>query len=275
MSIASIEDGVVALLADPLNDLTHRKFADFVEEHAESECAARRTLLDLIIANRASDGPRLAYACWLEMHGFRERAEFIRVQCELAAYGPRYAPLFDLASAMMPGAGSNVLNVPSAAQVQRAQRHYRLSTRERELLKSSAAAETAPGCGTVQCAWRRGFVAEVEITSEVWLDRAAEILRECPIEKVTLTTAPNWCHRNGAVYLYEGAIPPAGVAKGRRCRNVTPDTEGVGDINSRTNYVHGCLEREFPGIEFQMLNPEPDQIIAALGIPTHLLQQPE
>jgi uncharacterized protein (TIGR02996 family) len=31
------------------------------------------------------DAPRLVYADWLEEHGNPERAEFIRVQCRLAA----------------------------------------------------------------------------------------------------------------------------------------------------------------------------------------------
>jgi uncharacterized protein (TIGR02996 family) len=36
----------------------------------------------------ADDGPRLVYADWLEERGDTGRAEFIRVQCELAAPGP-------------------------------------------------------------------------------------------------------------------------------------------------------------------------------------------
>ena len=41
-------------------------------------------LLAAILANPAEDTPRLVYADWLEEHGREERAEFIRVQCELA-----------------------------------------------------------------------------------------------------------------------------------------------------------------------------------------------
>src|SRR5207248_1699698 len=39
--------------------------------------------LRLILADPEADGPRLAYADWLEEHGDAARAEFIRVQCEL------------------------------------------------------------------------------------------------------------------------------------------------------------------------------------------------
>jgi len=41
-------------------------------------------LLAAIRAAPDDDAPRLIYADWLEEHGQRERAEFIRVQCELA-----------------------------------------------------------------------------------------------------------------------------------------------------------------------------------------------
>jgi uncharacterized protein (TIGR02996 family) len=41
-------------------------------------------LLAAIRAAPADDAPRLVYADWLDEHGHPERAEFIRVQCELA-----------------------------------------------------------------------------------------------------------------------------------------------------------------------------------------------
>jgi uncharacterized protein (TIGR02996 family) len=41
-------------------------------------------LFAAILADPADDAPRLVYADWLEEHGQPERAEFIRVQCELA-----------------------------------------------------------------------------------------------------------------------------------------------------------------------------------------------
>ncbi len=41
-------------------------------------------LLSAIRAEPDDDGPRLVYADWLEEHGEQPRAEFIRVQCELA-----------------------------------------------------------------------------------------------------------------------------------------------------------------------------------------------
>src|SRR5262245_9849748 len=41
-------------------------------------------LLAAIRASPEDDAPRLVYADWLDEHGQPERAEFIRIQCELA-----------------------------------------------------------------------------------------------------------------------------------------------------------------------------------------------
>src|SRR5688572_79052 len=46
-------------------------------------------LLQAVIANPDDDLPRLVYADWLEEHDQSERAQFIRLQCELAEVGPR------------------------------------------------------------------------------------------------------------------------------------------------------------------------------------------
>jgi uncharacterized protein (TIGR02996 family) len=49
--------------------------------------ADERALLNAIIAAPEDDLPRLVYADWLEEHGRAERAEFIRLECELARMG--------------------------------------------------------------------------------------------------------------------------------------------------------------------------------------------
>jgi uncharacterized protein (TIGR02996 family) len=46
--------------------------------------AGERALLNAILAAPDDDLPRLVYADWLDEHGRTERAEFIRIQCELA-----------------------------------------------------------------------------------------------------------------------------------------------------------------------------------------------
>src|SRR5262245_7353205 len=48
---------------------------------------AGEALLRAILEEPHDDGPRLVYADWLEENGDQARAEFIRVQCELARLG--------------------------------------------------------------------------------------------------------------------------------------------------------------------------------------------
>src|SRR5215471_3698309 len=52
------------------------------ERHAMS---LHEAFLRSIIEAPDDDAPRLAYSDWLEEHGEPDRAEFIRVQCRLAA----------------------------------------------------------------------------------------------------------------------------------------------------------------------------------------------
>jgi uncharacterized protein (TIGR02996 family) len=49
-------------------------------------------LLRAIIAHPDGDVPRLVYADWLEENGDPARAQFIRVQCEIARYPEFDAP---------------------------------------------------------------------------------------------------------------------------------------------------------------------------------------
>lgn len=51
--------------------------------------------LDAIIAEPADDRPRLVFADWLEEQGQSDRAEFIRVQCEIAAEPRNETILFE------------------------------------------------------------------------------------------------------------------------------------------------------------------------------------
>jgi uncharacterized protein (TIGR02996 family) len=115
-----------------------------------------------IIAHPEDDAPRLVYADWLEEHGDGARAEFIRVQCELAKKD-RVA---------------DQLKVP--VPLRSAPRYDALRRRERGLLEAHRRAWTALVPGVTIDAWsldeptlpytygvralfRRGFVAEVTL----------------------------------------------------------------------------------------------------------------
>jgi uncharacterized protein (TIGR02996 family) len=88
--------------------------------------------LQSILEAPEDDTPRLIYADWLDEHGDPERAEFIRVQCELA-------------------------RLPEGDA-----RRARLKLRERALLAQHEATWAAPLRGRVS-SWkfRRGFVEQI------------------------------------------------------------------------------------------------------------------
>ena len=55
-----------------------------------------RAFLRAICADPEDDAPRLIFADWLEEHGEDHRAEFIRIQCELARWGENHRNAFQL-----------------------------------------------------------------------------------------------------------------------------------------------------------------------------------
>src|ERR687898_691134 len=52
----------------------------------------RDDLFRAILADPADDAPRLVFADWLDEHGEPDRAEFIRLQCEIETRGRRTHP---------------------------------------------------------------------------------------------------------------------------------------------------------------------------------------
>src|SRR5947208_13340491 len=94
-------------------------------------------ILQAVIERPEDDAPRLVYADWLEDHGDPDRAEFIRVQCELARLPPDEPRAFDL------------------------------RWRQEELLADHGPAwsEEVPKWAREGCTFRRGFVDRVETTA--------------------------------------------------------------------------------------------------------------
>ena len=148
-------------------------------------------LLQSVLDNPSDDGVRLAYADAMEEAGELDRAEFIRVQVELAPYADR----------------NLVGDVGLAGRIDSLRR------RERELLDCGHAWMHAPpplrpsnrwarrndGLAwlsepTIGWAFRRGFVARVECSADDWLRHADAITIAHPVEQVRLTTwqVPHW-----------------------------------------------------------------------------------
>ncbi len=140
----------------------------------------RAAFLADILAHPADDAPRLIFADWLEEHGGEpERAEFIRVQCQIAA-APRN-----------PHGNCSYCGIFSGPHRRGCTLEYPCQ-REEKLL-DVAAAKNWTGFSTNVDEWwlKRGFVAKVKLSWEWWKVLDWHIAIHHPIENVILTTAPD------------------------------------------------------------------------------------
>jgi uncharacterized protein (TIGR02996 family) len=167
-------------------------------------------MLAAVIAAPGDDTVRLAYADWIEEHGGQpERAEFVRVQVELAGMEEERMA-FEIASAT-----GLFLKVPcddmfrhmaetirwkgepiSDEQLARCARFCYLRRRERELFVPDAhwwdfTPWNGMAVGSRLEDWRRGFVWKVECNWPSWVQHAAAIRAALPVERVRLTTRPD------------------------------------------------------------------------------------
>lgn len=148
-------------------------------------------LLQAVCASPDDDTPRLVLADWWEEHGQPDRAEFVRVQCELAKPGSALEPL--------PFGDPNALAVADG-RARRYQRGMRrrddLRWRERKLRASKAAEDVWP---VAVSAWAdkyefsRGFISSLTCP-------ATDFLR---VERALLwspeTMTCRWCKGTGLI----------------------------------------------------------------------------
>ncbi len=140
-------------------------------------------LLRAILDNPAEDTPRLVFADWLEENGQGERAEFIRVQCEIAR---------------LEGWTGGCDPVGEDACI--TDESYRLRNHAKAMLECHShewfalppvhvpePAYFAQWWGDVQ----RGFRHRLTCTAEAWLRVADAITEAHPVERVRLTTWPS------------------------------------------------------------------------------------
>jgi uncharacterized protein (TIGR02996 family) len=136
-----------------------------------------------ILANPDDDTPRVVFADFLQERGENDRAEFIRVQCELV----RQEAKKDRRGYAI-GLRNGLWN--------------KLHRRQRKLVESmhpsglcynhtawaGAAARLVRITNPMPYVFRRGFVEEITCTAREWLRAADAILAQQPIRRVTLTT---------------------------------------------------------------------------------------
>jgi uncharacterized protein (TIGR02996 family) len=124
-----------------------------------------RALLAAIIAEPEDDTPRLVYADWLDEHGRPERAEFIRVQCELARL---------------------VLGKESDDQ------YAELTRRQSELYAShflkweSEFAVTLPPNRQTRFWFRRGMVGDIYCRVKYFREHGDQVVAAAPLEQLSL-----------------------------------------------------------------------------------------
>jgi uncharacterized protein (TIGR02996 family) len=162
-------------------------------------------LLRAIIDEPSDDDPRLKYADVVEEQGHAARAEFIRVQCELARRR------FSVIDTGQPGLG--IKYVCSCSSLQVCNRCCALYEREQWLLPGywkNWMPDLSPhllACGNrdhfpgttlssldphIVMTFRRGFVESVFLTTSVFLEVAAALFRAQPITSVTLADREPW-----------------------------------------------------------------------------------
>jgi uncharacterized protein (TIGR02996 family) len=148
-------------------------------------CTAE-AILGAIVADPGDDLPRLAFADFCEEGGDLARAEFVRVQLELAR--------LDMGDGQLPlGVGREALR-----------------RRERELFARLPLALSPPCLGS-RCVltlypdaesslpvllFRRGFAAEATLPCAAWVEHGPALVRAAPLGRVTLTDRepirPTW-----------------------------------------------------------------------------------
>ena len=140
-----------------------------------------------IIAHADDDLPRLVYADWLEENGQADRAEFIRVQCELAKEPTTCDRMFCDGKLVV---------------CDDCKRWKMLRRRDKDLLDTPIIIDErgrlqprclwAVGCGLgwADFEYRRGFVEQISCTWSDWLQRGDAIRRACPLRRVRLMPVP-------------------------------------------------------------------------------------
>lgn len=183
-------------IADNPHEDTHRlAYADWLDEYGESpgEACDQRlaVLMRAIRATPDDDGPRRKYADVCGQYGRAERAEFIRVQVELAKT-PRVLPK---GTPVTGGNGpADVIGFPANEVPNR--RHAELAASERQLLLATKPGEWSgfpDGFGSLVTDargwWRfaRGFVEQVACPAAEWETHGDAVCEAQPVTAVRFT----------------------------------------------------------------------------------------
>jgi uncharacterized protein (TIGR02996 family) len=218
-------------------------------------------VMQAIIDSPDHDTPRLDYADWLEENGQGARAEFIRVQIELAR-GPD--------DSLWPAS-------------QRAE----LEARERTLLEEYEQQWLGPHRGLLWWKFRRGFIEAVGVPARTFLREAEVLFRTTPVRQVHLQMAEGHtgglaaCHHLGrlnALDLSFSRIGDAGLrelltsphlaglhALGLHETGIGPS--GLQELLARGHLLPNLVSLDLSGCQ---LSPEALGWLAASSLSDHL-----
>lgn len=178
-------------------------------------------LVGQILTRPADDTPRLVYADWLDDHGQTDRAEFVRVQCEITREYPGHNDHPEYASEDWHRRDVAANGECHGCQLLDRQRLLwavispafaaptdRLIRRPRTILVSYPLApavtywlghQTRPGVGPedeLNLLVRRGFVSEIRLPLAVFLAHARDLFAAHPITAVVLTDRESWVNHD-------------------------------------------------------------------------------
>lgn len=219
-----------------------------------------QVMMKLICATPDDDGPRLRLAHWLETHGDKERAEFVRVQIELAKRQREPNRLTG-----MERVGRNFAEHTEVAMIRAFADDKRpcdcemcLERRERELLDAYKSTwllreaqvdctfDSTSSCERIMEGFRfvRGFAEELTCTADDFLQHADALRAATPLRRVKLTTplrfdVNTYNHQQWGIR----GDPKSSWFSDDEIANATLQ----GDTFSRI-----LLRLRFPGIEFEL-----------------------
>lgn len=138
----------------------------------------REALLSSIITNPDDDVARLVYADWLQEHGEEDRAEFIRVQIELAKTPDNFKEI------------KSSCRYWGLKSIRSSQSHIRRckNCQYQRLLKREV--QLHPIEYTSHFVWTRGFISEFQGELNLWLTHGPAIVQEHPIQYIRITDLP-------------------------------------------------------------------------------------
>lgn len=204
--------------------------------------------LSTIIAAPVDDAPRLVYADWLEENGQPERAEFIRVQIELANLE---CPRSHFASRWQGGmclkCQADTSKRDKIGLLRHREQQLRIAIQPSWLAACSSLLRIGDKLSEV-IEFHRGFVESITVSWQDWLTHHAAIMASTPLRKVGLATEPDFMERmspteiNGVWYCTIAERLENGIAVWGRS----------GQGNNRTESILNALAVKWPSIEFEL-----------------------